>query len=186
LFPLYRQYNPSSTAHLSPGRPRAILTSKMPTYSEMVVEALLALKERTGSSSPAIKKHMTTNNKDLAFAPHQLRIALKKGVESGKLIKIKGSYKLSPEAKIAAKKPAKAPVPKKPAVKKPVAKKPVAKKPTPKKTAPKKASAKPAAKKPAPKKSATPKKKPAPKKTTVTKKMTPKKAAPKKKAAAKK
>ncbi|CAM9965098.1 unnamed protein product [Discosporangium mesarthrocarpum] len=127
----------------------------MPTYSEMVVEALLALKERTGSSIQAIKKHMTATHKDLNFTPHQLRIALRKGVESGKLMKIKSSYKLSPEAKTAAMKPVKPAAPKKIAPKKAAPKKPVAKSATPKKAAPKKMTAKPTVKKTAPKKAGT-------------------------------
>lgn len=54
----------------------------------MVTEAILALKERNGSSVQAIKKHIVTTHPDVAFAPHQLRSALKKGTESGRLIKV--------------------------------------------------------------------------------------------------
>ena len=54
----------------------------------MVVEAIKALKERNGSSIQAIKKHITATNPALNFTPHQMRSALKKGVESGKFIKV--------------------------------------------------------------------------------------------------
>lgn len=54
----------------------------------MVTEAILALKERSGSSVQAIKKHIVTSHPDLAFAPHQLRSALKKGTEAGKYVKV--------------------------------------------------------------------------------------------------
>lgn len=55
----------------------------------MTFEAIKALKERGGSSVQAIKKYITTNHSDVAFAPHQLRSALKKGVEGGKFIKVR-------------------------------------------------------------------------------------------------
>ena len=54
----------------------------------MVFEAIKALKERNGSSIQAIKKHITTTHPTLNFTPHQMRSALKKGVESGKFIKV--------------------------------------------------------------------------------------------------
>lgn len=60
---------------------------------QMVTEAILALKERNGSSVQAIKKHIVGNHRDLTFAPHQLRSALKKGTESGKYIKVSQSLR---------------------------------------------------------------------------------------------
>jgi histone H1/5 len=90
------------------------------TYFEMAREAIVALKERSGSSSQAIKKHMCASNKSLNFAQHLLRDALKKGVDSGKLTRVKASFKINKDA--------------------------VVKKPAAKKAAPKKADA-PAAKK---------------------------------------
>lgn len=54
----------------------------------MVTEAIVALKDRNGSSIQAIKKHIITGHPDLTFAPHQLRSALKKGTEAGKYIKV--------------------------------------------------------------------------------------------------
>ncbi|CAM9282244.1 unnamed protein product, partial [Ectocarpus sp. 8 AP-2014] len=97
----------------------------MPTYSEMAKVAILALKERNGSSVPAIKKHIQATYPTLNFLPHQLRGALKKGTETGTFIKVKASYKVSPEAK---KPPAKKKVVKKKVVKKKVVKKKVVKK----------------------------------------------------------
>merc|ERR1712008_632750 len=94
-----------------------------PKYSELIKAALLGLKERNGSSLAAIKKYMATNfpaaKNDLA-----LKNALKFGVSKGMFIKVKASFKLSPEAK------------KKSPVKKTIAKKPkaAAKKTTKKKT----------------------------------------------------
>lgn len=86
------------------------------TYFEYARDAIVALKERNGSSSQAIKKHMCSANKDLKFAQHLLRDALKKGVDSGKLIKVKASFKINKDAvvkkaapKKAAPKKAKAP-----------------------------------------------------------------------------
>merc|ERR1711963_1336852 len=118
----------------------------------MVLAAVKALKDKKGSSLPAIKKYMGANYKvDVAKISPFIRKAIKKLVADKKLIQTKASFKAAKEEK-----------PKK--VKKPKAKKPKAKKP--KKTAAKKAPAKKTAKKPAAKKS--------PKKAA-------KKAAPKKK-----
>lgn len=55
----------------------------------MVFDAILTLKERGGSSVQAIKKHIVTKYPDLAFAPHQLRSALKKGCAAEKFIKVR-------------------------------------------------------------------------------------------------
>merc|ERR1712038_948405 len=128
----------------APAKPRA--KPAHPKTSEMVVAAIKALKERTGSSLAAIKKYIAANYKvDIVKLAPFIRKALKKGVESKQLVMVKASYKLSKEAKAEKK-------PKKKVVKK---KKPAAKKPkTPKKAAAKKPAAKkPAAKKPAAKKS---------------------------------
>eukprot|EP00903_Cladosiphon_okamuranus_P013323 g12418.t1 len=145
------------------------MAAPKPTYSVMVFDAIKTLKERSGSSLPALKKQIMATYPTLNFTPHQMRSALKKGVESGKFIKVKSSYKLSPEAKKPAPKPKKKVVkkkvvkPKKKVVKKTVTKKkPAAKKATtPKKKVVKKTVTK---KKPAAKKATTPKKKAAPKK----------------------
>ena len=116
-----------------------------PAYKEMIVEALRTLKERSGSSRQKIYQFIQQNYKvggDEAAIKRHLKVALKRGVQSGAIIQSKGvgasgSFKLP----AAAKKPA----PKKPVVKKTV--KPAAKKPAEKKASAAKKS--PAKKKPA-------------------------------------
>lgn len=60
----------------------------------MVGEALRALSDRTGSSVPAITKQLVVLYKMQVNKP-ALRSALKKGVDSGELIKVKASYKIA-------------------------------------------------------------------------------------------
>ena len=141
-----------------------------PKYNDMIKAAILALKNRTGSSRQAIVKYIKANYKVGDNADVHAKLALKRMVTAGLLVHTKGtgasgSFKLSEKAKKAPK-PKKKVVKKKPAAKKPKkkpaakkAKKPAAKKA--KKPAAKKAK-KPAAKKPAAKKPAA--KKPAAKK----------------------
>ena len=63
--------------------------------------AIIAAKERTGMSLPAIKKALKVTNKTKRF----VNAALKSGVAKGVLVKNKGKYKVSAEAKKAPKKP---------------------------------------------------------------------------------
>merc|ERR1712018_1051845 len=143
-----------------------------PPTASMVKAAIMTLKERKGSSLPAIKKYIASNYKyDVVKNARFINKALKKLSEDGALTKVKGSFKISAKAKEEKK-------PKKPATKKTgekkatsPKKKAAAKKPAAKKS-PKKAVKKPAAKKPTAKK-------PVAKKAA--KKASPKKAAPKKK-----
>ena len=139
---------------------------KTASYYDLIKGAITELKDRTGSSRQAISKIVSAKKSN--FQSGALNRALKSGVESGKLIQVKGSYKLSA------------------AEKKPVAtKKKTVKKASVKKTTAKKS---PAKKKTSTKKTAT-KKAPAKKKTTTkktTKKSPAKKKAPAKKAAPKK
>lgn len=69
-----------------------------PKYSELIKAALLGLKDRNGSSLAAIKKYLAANfpaaKNDVA-----LKNALKFGVSKGMFIKVKASFKLSPDAK---------------------------------------------------------------------------------------
>jgi histone H1/5 len=74
------------------------------SYFELAKEAIAALKERSGSSSQAIKSHIVANHPTIKFAQHSLRTALKKGAESGKLVKVKASFKLAEAEKKAPKK----------------------------------------------------------------------------------
>lgn len=63
----------------------------------MVKEALLALKERNGSSPYAIAKYMDEKFKPVLPANFKkiLSLQLKNQTKRGKLVKIKASYKLS-------------------------------------------------------------------------------------------
>lgn len=71
-----------------------------PTYDLMISSAILNLKERDGSSYPAITKYILQHYK---VPPETLKThlpyALKKGVATGKFEKIKASYKISKSAK---------------------------------------------------------------------------------------
>ena len=165
--------SPKKAKKAAPKKP-----AEHPKYSEMVQAAIIALKERSGSSRQAILKYIQANYKVKDNAGQFLKQALKKGVASGALKQVKGtgasgSFRVAEKPKVA----------KKPKAKKPAAKKPAKKTPSKKKTAAKKKSTpkkKPAAKKPAAKKTA---KKPAAKKPAAKKSA---KKTPKKKAAAKK
>ncbi|CAI5703443.1 unnamed protein product [Peronospora effusa] len=66
-----------------------------PSYFDLIVEAIKELKERNGSSRQAIGK--VVENKKNNYASHHLNKVLRTAAEAGKLIQIKGSYKLSPE-----------------------------------------------------------------------------------------
>lgn len=83
-----------------------------PPYAAMIRAAILALKDRKGSSRQAIEKYIKANFKDLGDHPgSHLKLALKRGADSGRLVHVKGvgasgSFKLAVAAKPAAKKPA--------------------------------------------------------------------------------
>ncbi|XP_021360077.1 histone H1-delta-like [Mizuhopecten yessoensis] len=166
-----------ATKAKKPAKPKVPLPH--PSFADMVIKAITALKERKGSSRKAMIKYIMANYKvgtDENKVNTRVKTALKSGVAKGALKQVKGtgasgSFKVG--EKVKATKPKK-PAAKKAAVKKP--KKPVAAKA--KKPAAKKAK-KPAAKKPAAKKAA----KPAAKKPKASKPKSPKKA---KKPAAKK
>jgi hypothetical protein len=164
-----------------------------PKYSEMVAAAIVALKERTGSSRQAITKYIGANYNVKDNAGTFIKATLKKGVAKGTLKQVKGtgasgSFRVVPKVEKKAPKKVKKPAakkvkktPKKAAAKKPAAKKAAvkAKKPAAKKPAAKKPAAKkPAAKKPAAKK-APAKKAPAKKAAKKTPKKTAKKPAKK-------
>jgi histone H1/5 len=104
------------------------------SYKAEIVKAITALKDRNGSSSIAIKKHMQANlPADKKWLNTMFLNALKKAVADGVLTKVKSSYKLSADFKKAASKPKKVAPKKKSAPKKKAA--------TKEKTAPKKKSA---------------------------------------------
>ena len=63
----------------------------------MITEALVSLKERTGSSHYAIAKHIEKQQMVRDLPPNfkkLLFVQLKKFVASGKLVKVKNSFKL--------------------------------------------------------------------------------------------
>ena len=106
-----------------------------PKYDVMVKAAVLALKDRTGSSVPAIAKYLGTTYTLPANFKKVLSTQLKNLTKAGKLVKVKASYKLSEDFK---KGPPKKKAPKKKAPKKKAPKKKAPKKKAPKKKAPKK------------------------------------------------
>lgn len=124
-----------------------------PTYLDMIVAAVGALKERNGSSRQAISKYIKAHYKVGDNADTCIKMALKRGVANEKLKQVKGtgasgSFKVVPTAAKAKAKPAKKP----PTAKKPAAKKAPKKKASPKKKAASKktpSKAKKVAKKPA-------------------------------------
>ena len=143
-----------------------------PPFKAMILTAISALKERGGSSRQAILKYVVANNKvDAAKAGGPLKLALRKALAAGAIVKAKAVGKGAGKFKAGkVEKPKKA---KKPKAQKPkqvnTAKQPAAKKAKkPAKKAAKKPAAKKAAKKPADKKKAD--KKPAAKKAAPKKK----------------
>lgn len=78
--------------------------SGKPTYLEMVHDAIVSLKDRSGSSSIAISKWILANNEHCkSVTPNmyksRLNMAIKQGVKEGRFIKVKSSYKVSSEWK---------------------------------------------------------------------------------------
>ncbi|CAD6220850.1 unnamed protein product [Miscanthus lutarioriparius] len=69
-----------------------------PPYAEMILEAIAALKERTGSSSVAIAKYVEAKHggKLPTNFRKQLTVQLKKLAAAGKLTRVKNSFKLPP------------------------------------------------------------------------------------------
>ncbi|KAJ0789843.1 putative linker histone H1/H5, domain H15, winged helix-like DNA-binding domain superfamily [Helianthus annuus] len=117
---------PKKVKKAAKGKPRS--PSLHPPYFEMIKEAIVTLKERTGSSQYAITKFIEEKQKNLpANFKKVLFTQLKKFVAAGKLVKVKASYKL-PASTVPAKKPA--------AKAKTVAKPKTAKKKAPAKKAP--------------------------------------------------
>ncbi|XP_070571032.1 sperm-specific protein PHI-2B/PHI-3-like [Ptychodera flava] len=162
-----------------------------PKTLDMVVEAIKSLKDSKGSSVQAIKGYILSHYPTVSQShlTSSLRRALKSGLESGKLVRPKGSTATGVTGRLRVgklpekpkKKPVKKKAPKKKPVKKPKAKKP--KKADKTKKTPKKTAVKKATKKKTPKKADKKVKKPAKKATA---KKTPKKASKPKKPAAKK
>lgn len=95
------------------GKPRS--PSLHPPYFEMIKDAIVTLKEKTGSSQHAITKFIEEKHKNLPANFKKLLLTqLKKFVAASKLVKVKASYKLPATKAPAA---AAAPANKKPAAK---------------------------------------------------------------------
>ncbi len=101
---------------VKPKKPKA--PAAHPPVAKMVTAAIIALKERNGSSLAAIKKYITANYEcDVAKLAPFIRRFLKKGVADGKLKQIKASYKVDKTKIEKPKKPKKKPATKAKAVK---------------------------------------------------------------------
>eukprot|EP00986_Skeletonema_menzelii_P009411 scaffold4277_cov140-Skeletonema_menzelii.AAC.4 len=85
------------------------------SYKAGIIQAITELKDRTGSSSIAIKKRMQAEMGDKKWLNGMFLKALKDGVAAGDLVKVEDSFKLSADFK---KKVKKASKPKKAAPKK--------------------------------------------------------------------
>ncbi|XVF31092.1 hypothetical protein REPUB_Repub16aG0115800 [Reevesia pubescens] len=84
-------------------KPRSV--SSHPPFLEMISDAIVTLKERTGSSQYAITKFIEEKHKRLPSNFRKvLLVQMKKFVASGKIVKVKASFKL-PSASAVAKKP---------------------------------------------------------------------------------
>ena len=67
-------------------------------YTQVIHDAIVALKSRTGSSSPAIQKWVMNNHPtmDPGKLKQKMNFTLKLGVKSKRFIKIKSSFKINP------------------------------------------------------------------------------------------
>ncbi|KAL8045239.1 hypothetical protein ABFX02_08G099800 [Erythranthe guttata] len=92
-----KEKKPKAAAKEEKSKKTATKTAAHPPYFEMIKEALLALKEKSGSSPYAIAKYM--EHKYKGVLPPNFRkilgLQLKNSAAKGKLNKIKASYKLS-------------------------------------------------------------------------------------------
>jgi histone H1/5 len=75
------------------------VTASNKTYLQLASEAIASLKERNGSSKAAITAWIAAHYSGIDLSPQFLRAALKRGVETDKLIQVKQSWKLAPSQK---------------------------------------------------------------------------------------
>jgi len=97
-YPITKYYYNTTMPRKPSAAPKQLQRKKPehPKYSEMISAALTDLKEKSGSSPQAILKYIIANYKvDPKNARIQIRHALKRGHELKRLVKIKGSYRLS-------------------------------------------------------------------------------------------
>ncbi|KAK4696744.1 histone H1/5, partial [Lecanoromycetidae sp. Uapishka_2] len=127
---------PKKATTSAPAKKSASAPAQHSSYRDMIKEAIMALKERNGSSRSALKKYILANNKNVspgATFDGQFNRAIKTGVEKEEFAQPKG-----PSGTVKLHKPAAKPA----AEKKPAAKKTTTtKKPAAKAAAPKKATA---------------------------------------------
>ena len=69
------------------------------SYVQLIHDAIVALKDRTGSSSVAIQKYILANNPDITAAKLKTRLllSLKSGVSNKRFLKVKASFKIHPD-----------------------------------------------------------------------------------------
>ncbi|KAF5739546.1 hypothetical protein HS088_TW12G00752 [Tripterygium wilfordii] len=102
------QNEPMAKQSTGPKKPKA--ARSYPSFLEMITDAIVTLKERTGSSQYAITKFVEEKHKQLpANFRKLLLVHLKKLVASGKLVKVKNSFKLPSAHLVALAKPVKKP-----------------------------------------------------------------------------
>jgi len=94
--------SPKSSSSKSSSPPAGRKKSGKPTYLEMTHNAIVALKDRSGSSNIAIGKWVLANNEHCKSVPpnmfkSRLNQAIKAGVKEGRFTKVKNSYKISSE-----------------------------------------------------------------------------------------
>jgi hypothetical protein len=86
-------HNNSPRPHQTPSTANQTITM---SYKAGIVKAISELKDRTGSSTIAIKKHMQANMPaDKKWMNGTFLKALKDGVAAGEFVQVKNSYKLS-------------------------------------------------------------------------------------------
>ncbi|XP_067833152.1 histone H1-like [Heptranchias perlo] len=166
---------PTAAQTNAPKKKKAVLRPKTagPSLGEQILKIVADCKDRKGISLAAIKKVLATKGLDVEKHRSQIKLSIKRNVEKGSLVQIKGTgasgsfrvAKKETQAKVrkklkkqgTKKSPGKKLAATKTAAKKLTAKKPAAKKPAVKKSTTKKAAKSPNKKKAAVKKPKTPK-----------------------------
>lgn len=95
-----KEKSPKAAATTTSAPVSARKRSGKPTYITMIHDAIVAMKERTGSSAPAISKWILANSQTVNGVHPQvfktrLSSALKQGLKENRFAKVKGSYKIS-------------------------------------------------------------------------------------------
>jgi len=87
----------SDAANKSPKTPSKKPNKSIP-YTEVITNAIIALKDRTGSSQQAIQKWIVTNYPcmDPVKLKKRMNFTMKNGVKSKRFVKIKSSFKINP------------------------------------------------------------------------------------------